>query len=954
MKALRQIFTALSLLLFLAACSDDPATTPAGRLENDGDSRVSVLHLAGRDLAGLADLDNVEFMLEDPENRRSLTLGGSMRFDRSLAAIVCRITLGATDIPDGKYFLRVGSDDLPDICTRRVIFSGNIGTEVEAESMSYDDLQGSGTASDPYLINDDGDFLTLLWYLEDDPEHAYGKYFRQTASFDVPQRSMIIDGHVWAPVTFSGSYDGGGYELRSLVYQGSSDLNADNGIGLFKDLYSATITNLSFRNAMIINAGNNVGILAGSCSGTTRFENITLNGTITAAGNNIGALAGASTGSFTIRNITVNTLMVTGNEATGNNVGLLVGSHSGTDFTAENISTPDHIFSVAGAQCVGGIVGSVETDNTLSFSNITIEHSVDAESELTKVVYGASNYTGALAGYTEKNGTINIRAVSVKAPVRGGSDVGALIGHARVADMTVAGATLTSVVGGVNSVGGFFGYLGFVEEGGSVTFDCSGAPIRYIVKSSAAADVTGEKHVGAMAGYFDSNHGTMNFNGRVEIAVNVKGSEEVGGAFGYASRLDNFNPADINFSSPTMRVEASVNYAGGVVGRLNSGTIAGDLVIAPVTELPATDGIPSHFSGVVSSAGTAGGIAGYASGTISGVASSATVTSTGVDAGGIVGRFANTISSCAFTGSVSAAQSAGGIFGISIDGDVLVSDCANYGDVTASSHAGGIGGYTRIPNYKDLLITRCYNAGHITSSAAAGIICYVGSEHSGIRNKYYDVTYCGNGGTITGTGGSDSSVGGIVSTMNNFMAVISLCTNNGPVSGGKQYAIGGIVGDFGRRSDQNFGRITRCANTATVTATSSSTHVGGVAGHLHSSDLTYDSELTDCLNTGDIPCDQSDDTGGILGYAANYTNTYRTFNSGKVSHGNAIIGTHHSGSLFHHSNNYYLSGTGGSWPSSTSVSSGKIADKSVYKGFDFTKIWDITPAGPTLRDCPFL
>lgn len=99
--------------------------------------------------------------------------------------------------------------------------------------------------------------------------------------------------------------------------------------------------------------------------------------------------------------------------------------------------------------------------------------------------------------------------------------------------------------------------------------------------------------------------------------------------------------------------------------------------------------------------------------------------------------------------------------------------------------------------------------------------------------------------------------------------------------------------------------------------------------------------------------DQKDDTGGILGYAASYTDTHRTFNRGKISHGNAIIGTHNSGSTFYHSHNYYLEGTGGSWPSSTSVKSSDISTESKYGDFDFKNVWIMTGDGPQLRDCPF-
>lgn len=142
-------------------------------------------------------------------------------------------------------------------------------------------------------------------------------------------------------------------------------------------------------------------------------------------------------------------------------------------------------------------------------------------------------------------------------------------------------------------------------------------------------------------------------------------------------------------------------------------------------------------------------------------------------------------------------------------------------------------------------------------------------------------------------------------------------------------------------------------NSGSVSCHESSTKLGGVVGHLHSGNLAYQSDIFDCYNTGALPTDQKSDTGGILGYAASYSNIYRTFNSGKISHGNAIVGTHHSGSSFHHDNNYYVEGTGGGWPSSTSVKKSDVGNKDRYHGFDFTNVWLITDDGPTLRNCPF-
>lgn len=957
MRIFSKAIAAVALILagiMLNSCGDEPVVSVPGRLEYDGNSRVSVLHLGCRDIMSLADTDNVEFLLEDPQNRVSFSFNGNLHLDRNLkvlgspAAIVCHIGIGDSDIPDGEYYLAVRGENVPDIHLRKVSFHGNKGSEIQAESMSYDDLQGHGTKEDPYLIGSADDFVTLVWYLMDDADHAYGKYFRQTASFELPSLSQMIDGHVWHPVTFSGNYDGGGNELRNLIYMGSDDSEADSGIGLFKSLYSSTISNLALTNALVINVVDNVGILAGSCDGNTLLENITLNGTLSFSGNMAGGLVGKSSGSLTVRNIRMNSLVVDGSEGSGCCIGLLAGSHSGQSLSIENVSTPNHIFQISGRDKVGGLIGEVNVSDGISVCNVALEHSVDDESSATKVIYGSGKYVGGLIGFTDKSGNIDISGITVKAPVRGDGDVGALCGHAYVSEMTVSSVTLASVIDGNSTIGGFMGYLGFRDPGSVITFDSEKGANRFVVKSSADAGVTGDLHVGGLVGYFDSDKGKMLFKGSVELAVNVKGRQNVGGAVGYGNRLDDFNPAGLNFSSSTMRVEASDNYAGGVIGYAKSGSIRGTLEINPVKNIPSRESIPKGFGGVLYSPGTVGGVVGYMIGTVYGVSSDATITSSGVDAGGIVGRFRGTIGSCAFTGNVTANKSGAGIVAVASDGDFQISDCVNYGDITAGYNAGGVTGYGSIYSNNDLVITRCYNSGHIKGGCAGGVAAVVASEYS-----FPYVTECGNVGRVEGTGGSDNSVGGVIGRFNYRQAYLTSCANHGEVSGADQYAVGGVVGDFGTRSGPNFGKVSQCMNSGRVSASASSTHIGGVVGHMHSSDLSYNNEIMDCYNTGDIPSDQKDDTGGILGYAANYSNTYRTFNRGKVSHGNAIIGTHHSGSLFHHKYNYYLEGTGGGWPSSTEVKKDRIADKSVYSDFDFTNVWDISSDGPVLRNCPF-
>lgn len=948
----------ISLLALATACSDD-SFDPYGRegsLEFDNGTTYSVLHLNVPGDWTAEDFSSLHFLLECPARRQSFAFEGHGSTESATRAhgggtFTCRMDIGDTMIPDGEYYLTVSGTDFPHIGLRRIRFSANVGSEVQSSPMSYDDLEGSGTETDPYLINDDGDFLTLLWYLEEDPDHAYGRWFRQTDSFTVPRRSQMIDGHVWAPVVFSGHYDGGGNTLHDLTYQGASDKSSDNGVGLFRELYSASVSNLGFSNALLLNVCDSVGIVAGAASGNCTLENISVSGTVTGSGQNIGGLVGISDGSLTLRGISVGSLAVSCTETGSSFTGLLVGRHSGADLTVEKVSTPGHIFSVTGGDHVGGIVGCSETSGDVSFRDITLEHSVDHESSSVKVVYGGGKYTGGLAGSLLLKGQAEVRNVTIKAPVRGAQDVGALVGHADVSDMTVEKTLLASVVKGSVSVGGFFGYLGL--QPGRLTFTGPDNSTRYVVKSSADAEVDGEQYVGALAGYYDSTDGVFDFKGKVEIAVNVHGKSDVGGVFGYAHRLTAFNPYDINFSSTSMRVEASDTNAGGIAGRAEGGSIDGGLRMDFSKGIPAASSIASCFSGVVKARHNAGGVAGSFTGDIKGVASSATVSAGGGDAAGIASYLASSASHCASLGRIDATSNAGGICAVNTN-NCNISGCINYSSVTAVKHAAGICAYVGQTSDTKLLIEQSVNKGDISSASAGGIAAYLAVSCYGLPSQHFTIKNCGNYGDISATGGSQYSVGGVVGSIIHPHAYVTGCANHGDVtSSSVQYAIGGVVGEIGFRDDPNWGSVKECMNSGSVSCHESSTKLGGVVGHLHSGNLAYQSDIFDCYNTGALPTDQKSDTGGILGYAASYSNIYRTFNSGKISHGNAIVGTHHSGSSFHHDNNYYLEGTGGGWPSATSVKKSDIADQGRYHGFDFSNVWRITGDGPRLRHCPF-
>lgn len=127
--------------------------------------------------------------------------------------------------------------------------------------------------------------------------------------------------------------------------------------------------------------------------------------------------------------------------------------------------------------------------------------------------------------------------------------------------------------------------------------------------------------------------------------------------------------------------------------------------------------------GAVSGKGSAGAIAGYASGTAPKIANCfnyAVITSTGSNIGGLVGyTYQNAvIENCANFGAVTGGSSAGGIIGGTVGNGSTITGCYNTAEISATgSKAGGIIGGTS----SEMTVTSCYNTGKISGTTSGGI-----------------------------------------------------------------------------------------------------------------------------------------------------------------------------------------------------------------------------------------
>ena len=150
-----------------------------------------------------------------------------------------RYTAGA-DYGSEAYLVRVYSDYTVytgyNMSTGKIIPAACIIIPNKSYSaLSPDEaFEGSGTASDPYLIQDEGDFLELTQGFNASVSETYGEgmYFKQTADIDMRGIEAYIGTHANgnAKCYFAGNYNGNGYSI-------TVDINAPDQRSVFPYVY---------------------------------------------------------------------------------------------------------------------------------------------------------------------------------------------------------------------------------------------------------------------------------------------------------------------------------------------------------------------------------------------------------------------------------------------------------------------------------------------------------------------------------------------------------------------------------------------------------------------------------------------------------------------------------------------------------------------------------------------
>lgn len=372
-------------------------------------------------------------------------------------------------------------------------------------------------------------------------------------------------------------------------------------------------------------------------------------------------------------------------------------------------------------------------------------------------------------------------------------------------------------------------------------------------------NITGETHIGAVAGYCSENYPRFTNIEIVSGTIGSNSSSIVGGLVGYS-------PGESIVKNCINRAE--------IKGTSSLGGLFGYAFYPVFTDCVNYGKIEVVGNSSVDTIGNVGGVIGVVQ--YDNWASDDTAVLKGVknygevyapnqtDVGGIVGHI-NYRKSDIRVASL----------------NLIVRDIENHGKVTGYSQVGGVIGdaldvIDKNRKIEELVLRRLKNTGNVTAinQCAGGIIGQIYTDAQ--------VNNCENSGTIT----ANLKVGGIVGVN----GAITSCTNNGKVVLGNEdttsaylsYA-GGIVGYI----ESEEGKVNKCVNNGKVTileeesATKAKSYyyIGGIAGY------AKNSQIQKSENTGDIV--GQTDVGGIVGYIENSTakiiDFYKNKNSGTVT-----------------------------------------------------------------------
>lgn len=284
--------------------------------------------------------------------------------------------------------------DLTIIATQATVESDSFGKDYDKDAPKCTDTW-DGTADTTWYNDTDTEFtltsaeqLAGLAELVDGGNKFAGKTIKLDANMNL---EFIPDGSTepksFDPIgddsPFAGTFDGQGYAIKNLYQSGWAfgyEWGAYGSVGLFGELESATVKNVTISKAESFVEGGDVGGITGSATGTCVFENITLEDSVFATYNNGngGIIGWSGAGNYTFKNITIK----------------------------EDVSLAGLWGSFDSS--IGGIVGQGEAGATYNFENVDIACRLDVYNDCT-ASYDYYNYRmcGMIIGRLQETTTID-------------------------------------------------------------------------------------------------------------------------------------------------------------------------------------------------------------------------------------------------------------------------------------------------------------------------------------------------------------------------------------------------------------------------------------------------------------------------------------------------------------------------------------------------------------------
>ena len=232
---------------------------------------------------------------------------------------------------------------------------------------SLTQLEGKGTAAEPYLIKTGSELAYVVSTNLDDGLHfklANDIKLNNTAKANWKDNAR---NWVWGNIRFVGTFDGDGHTIDGLYFKGSQ-----KRFGLFSYTGDSLIKNIKFTNAYVNNttSEDGVAIVAGQSSATTNFECIYIDATCSITAPNSSCVAGITARGYDNGNnadTSVSNCAVLATISGKSNVGAFVGSY----WAADADVTIKNCFTTTALPIFGYQHKSLTSDSTNNYGVVT-------------------------------------------------------------------------------------------------------------------------------------------------------------------------------------------------------------------------------------------------------------------------------------------------------------------------------------------------------------------------------------------------------------------------------------------------------------------------------------------------------------------------------------------------------------------------------------------------------